>query len=264
MAKDKRIAELPGISSSAMVALSRLGLLTCSDLLNAEFDQVAVVLDDFNEATRLLREARKFADTKKERNAPSQSTPSPLANGNAQVAQRTPMRVGTSAPSGGKMNKAHSSGANVVGKALTMAATKIDEAGEWRSDLQRRLGAVQVLLEHEGTPLEVAGALLLQPAESGELGRDGVNLGDELDQLIEECISLRAVPLLPSGRMPRYYLEMAKSVSLTARRVCAAVLLSGGESQDRAALLGEALLAGEQDELVEKVDRFIDAARRAA
>src|SRR6266850_1617246 len=62
MAKDKRVGELPGITASATEGLNRIGVVTLLDLLAADFDRVAYIVDDYNEAARLLREAKKIAD----------------------------------------------------------------------------------------------------------------------------------------------------------------------------------------------------------
>ena len=51
MAKDKhRIGEIAGISPAAVVGLNRIGIVTIHDLLHAEFDRVAYIVDDYNEA----------------------------------------------------------------------------------------------------------------------------------------------------------------------------------------------------------------------
>ncbi len=261
MAKDKRIADLPGISQAAIVALSRIGLLTATDLVNADFDRIAVVLEDFNEADRLVREARKTADLRKGKEAPT--TPGPLSSVSVPT-PRTAVRVGTSGAGSRNQKNQSAASASVVGNALTLAATSMHEGADWRATLLRRMESARFILEYDGSANEVAAVLLLEAAESEALG-DEARLGPELDSLLEECISLRAVPTLPSGRPPRYYLEMAAKASLAARRVCAADLLSGGMAEsDRLPLLIEALLEGEGDELVARLTETPDGRRKAA
>lgn len=51
------ISELPGIPSSAVVGLNRVGIVTIQDLLDAEFDHVAYVLDSYDDAERIVRTA---------------------------------------------------------------------------------------------------------------------------------------------------------------------------------------------------------------
>src|SRR5215475_13595847 len=81
MAKDKKITELPGISPAAVMGLNRSGIVTVNDLVLAEFDKVAYLLEDYNEAARLLKEARKMVDSKRGRNSSEaqQATPQPPA-----------------------------------------------------------------------------------------------------------------------------------------------------------------------------------------
>src|SRR5690554_5255454 len=80
MAKDKRISELPGISAGASVGLNRAGIVSLQDLLAAEFDRVAYVVDDYNEAARLVKEARKMLEGRRGvRNAVESLVPSPLS-----------------------------------------------------------------------------------------------------------------------------------------------------------------------------------------
>lgn len=263
MGKDKRIADFPGISQANVVALSRIGLLTATDLLNADYERLAVVLDDFDEAARLVREARKAGDVRKAKEA-TPPPPVPLASHPASApAQRSTIRIGTSG-SGSRTKNQSAAGAGVVGQALTLAATGIQDGPDWRASLSRQLHAVRLLLDNEGTPQEISAALLLDAIESST-GSDAGRLGAELEALLEECIALRAVPALPSGKLPRYYLEMAAKATLSARRVCAAALLASGLNRpDRAELLAEALLAGESDPIVNSLGGPMETVRDAA
>src|SRR4051812_4454455 len=59
MAKDKGIGELSGIAPAAVVGLTGAGIVSAGDLVAADFDRVAYIVDDYNEAARLVREAAK-------------------------------------------------------------------------------------------------------------------------------------------------------------------------------------------------------------
>jgi hypothetical protein len=258
MPKDKRISELPGISPAAVVALNRMGLLTVSDLVNADYDRVAVVLEDFNEASRLIKEARLVADTRKVKDAPGGSTPAPLAHGNTPTSHRAAIRTAPSAKPA-----APAKSVSPMNAALASVASDFS-APDWRETLMRRFDAVSFLLGHNASPTEVAASLTLEAAEAGEVS---VNLTAEVENLLEECIALRTVPVLPSGKLPRYYLDMASRSSLAARRVCAAALLAclrAGGRVERADLLAEALTSGEQDPLIDELGEFFSPKRAAA
>jgi hypothetical protein len=75
------------------------------------------------------------------------------------------------------------------------------------------------------------------------------------------------VPLLPSGKLPRYYIDMAKAASGAARRVCAAYLLESdrrGQAEWHARMLVQGLTAGEPEELVTLAQRTVQPVAREA
>src|ERR1043165_6442236 len=77
MAKDKKINDLPGISQAALMGLNRSGIVTVNDLVAAEFDKVAYLLEDDNEAARLLKEARRMVEQQGSRKSRSQQDSAP-------------------------------------------------------------------------------------------------------------------------------------------------------------------------------------------
>src|SRR5262249_22320452 len=103
-----------------------------------------------------------------------------------------------------------------------------DAAAEGRATLARRLSAAAMLIDDGGPQREAMACALLESAEGGNMGPDDLSAryGPGIGDLIEECTALRAVPMLPTGKAPRYYLDMARSASREARRVCAAHLLA--------------------------------------
>jgi hypothetical protein len=291
MAREKKVSELPGISQTAVVGLNRMGVLTAAELMAADFERVAYVLEDYNEAARLVREARKAVDGKRVRSGdPGPMPPAPLASGIVTPPAKPAMKVSEwarSVAAGAPTGKANrpgghpgpasaAAGSAVVGTALAMAAESAmgDEGDGWRVVLRRRLSAVTTLLDHRGTEAEVAAALLLEAIEEGEVGAEmggeaTSKMGAEVERILEECISLRTVPVLPNGKIPRYYLEMARNAGLPSRRVCAACLLAAFEHEPSApgpelTRLGEALLAGPGDELLRKLEALLEGMKRAA
>jgi hypothetical protein len=274
--KDKKISELPNIAQGAVVALNRIGILTASDLIGAEFDRVAYVVEDFNEATRLVREARKFVDGRRKA-ADTPTAPGPQASGNPAVAASAPAHPQNAPsknpqrPSTGKPSQAPPMKTSPVGTALAIAAaTSAEESDDWRVTLRRRLGAVTMLLDHRGSEDEVAAALLLESVEAGEVSTETTSqMGAAIERLLEECLSLRAVPVLPSGKLPRYYLEMAKEAGLPARRICASYIMAALEFEPEAPgpellRVAEALLAGSTDDLLKQLGTLMEGMHRAA
>jgi hypothetical protein len=289
--KDRKISELPGIAQGAVVALNRIGILTAADLVGADFDRVAYVVEDFDEATRLTREARKAVDGRRKA-ADTPTAPGPIASGNATpqsgkpamkvsewartVAASTPAPSSRPAPRPGSAKPPHAApnpaNTSAVGTALAIAAatSTSDESDDWRITLRRRLGAVSMLLDHHGSEDEVAAALLLESVEGGEVATETTGaMGPSIERLLEECLSLRAVPVLPSGKLPRYYLEMAKESGLPARRICASYIMAALEHEPEApgpelAKVAEALLAGSSDDLLKKLGALMEGMHRAA
>jgi hypothetical protein len=263
MAKDKRLAQLPGISAAAVVALERLGLLNCSDLMNADFERVAYVLDDYNEATRLVREARRICGGSGSKESGDPLPPGPLG---ATVATRMPrtMQKGAApaaAPTGEIMDLSHAIGA--LGMGLGGAQDQ--------STLRRRLSAMLAILEHDGSEAELLATALLDAVESGllEIAEVSQRFGKPTARLLEQCMTLRAVPVLPSGKLPPMYITNARNAPLEVRRVCAAHLAALADSEEcpegtYMRLHLEALQAGGDDELVDAAASLVNPKRRAA
>lgn len=271
MAKDKRIGEISGISAAAVVGLNRVGIVSVHDLLAADFDRVAYIVDDYNEAARLVREARKLAhgeaapSKRGAKHAPESLVPAPLTS----VAAPSPMNRTTRSSMSAPSPSPHGPEAT-ISAALSLAAKGLTLSGSaaagGRAVLGRRLNVAGLLLEHGAGEAEVAAGLLLDPAESGAVSGEEISsrLGAAVEHLLEECAGLRAVPMLPTGKLPRYYLEMAKAASRESRRVCAAHLLVSRSDGRGAQLLAEALSAGGPDELVAEARAAVDEGARAA
>jgi hypothetical protein len=287
MAKDKRIGDLPGITPAAVVGLNRAGIVTLHDLLGAEFDRVAYVVDDYNEAARLVKEARKQTDGgRRHKHAPEPLVPGPLSHNPPPSTTRhhtraaaQPLSFMAEPPSGAPSSaESHPAGEGLLSSAMALALRGVILSGpadaESRAALARRFEACALLLSHRAGEAELAAAALVEAAEAGLITAEDVDAqcGHPLEALLEECGSLRAVPVLPSGKPPKYYLEMARSASVESRRVCAALLivalragrgaLPGGDWY--AALLAEALEAGGPDELVAAARAAVDGMSRAA
>ena len=285
MAKDKRIGELPGISAAAAEGLSRIGVVTIQELLAAEFDRVAYVVDDYNEAARLLREAKKLAEAggsrRSTRNSqPEPHVPSPLSPTPAPTTTRTHhLRAGTQPhPQQPSQPSAAGAGSAALAQAMAALAHSLSLTGEDatrnRAVLARRMSATAVVVDDGGSESELMACALLEAVEAGSMAAEDLarRFGQTVAELVEECTALRAVPMLPTGKPPRYYLEMARTATREARRVCAAHLLATLEDGPAslpggawyAQLLLEGLEAAGPDELVAAARASLDGAKREA
>jgi len=317
MAKDKKINEIPGIGSAAIVQLTRIGVVTVQDLLHADFDRVAYVIEDYKEASRLVNEANKMVS---KRGTKAPTTPKPGdASGVEHVVSPKPVVMAEPEPSKSKpeaipaahrhkggapskpsegsranetrreskpeaqpvANSAESASARAtltgaespLALALSLLARGVSLADrsdfESRLALARRLAVADLLLRYGASELELIAALLTEPVEAGTVSPQEAlpRFGGEAWRVVEQATALRSVPLLPSGRTPPYYLEMARSVSREARRVCAAFLTqslasgtTSGANLFHARLLVEALRAGGPDDLVELASASLEHA----
>jgi hypothetical protein len=307
MAKDKKISELPEITQAAVMGLSRSGIVTINDLVAAEFDKVAYLLEDYNEARRLVTEAHRLVEQQQQQSqggggggggrrsrnqnaapqAPAQpppQIPGPLgqkivgdqpepslpraALDPTRFARPQLLRIPPPPPTDSPLQHAMA----IATRGLTLS----DNGGhdESRAALAKRLSVAGLLLRYGASGNDVIAALVLEPAEAGAVSADEVasRFGPKVERTLEECASLRAVPMLPSGKLPRYYLDMARSSPLSARRVCAAFLPyltegphgSGVSAQAYARLLCEALEAGGHDELIAACRAAMETGVRAA
>lgn len=300
MAKDKKISELPEISPAAVMGLNRSGIVTVNDLVAADFDKVAYLLEDYNEARRLVTEAHKMVENQQQaggrrsRNQPAASQPAPQIPGplsqkivseppappepsQAPPTPRAPLdptrfarpqllRIPPPPPNDTPLQLAMA----IATRGLTLS----DNGGhdESRAALAKRLSVAGLLLRYGACGSDVIAALILESAESGVVSADEVasRFGPKVERTLEECASLRAVPMLPSGKLPRYYLDMARSAPVSARRVCAAFLPylnegpNGVSASAYARLLCEALEAGGHDELIAACRAAMETGVRAA
>lgn len=277
MSKDKRIDELPGITPSAVVGLTRDGVVTVADLLAADFDRVAYLVDDYNEASRLMKEAAKEVPgsmphlpkrSRSHAEGPGVSTPvvrSPLKSASGAARSAAVPAATAPRPKDDPRETILSAALDMAVRGLSLGPTDTQP----RATLKRRLSAACLLLEHGADEPQLAAAMLLEPAEAGAIKSEEISrrFGAPVERLLDECASLRAVPMLPSGKLPRYYLEMAGAASLSSRRICAAYLLSSerrAASAWHARLLSEGLSAGEADDLITLARKSVERLDRSA
>ena len=369
--RDSFITEMPGISQAGVVALHKLGINRIADLLEADYERVAVVLDDFNEATRLLREARRLIAADEPASAPTpaplpmrkvvaasppphtpapQPPPAPVMpaapapNRKLGTRHRAPLRPQSAAPRppeaappappsaapvprpapahiarpvapSGPRPSAPTASAQIpqppgplssqpeprayapaapaarttrpdeqaVSNALSQAARGLQFTADATADrltLARRLQAAATLLGQGAAHDDVVAALILESVEQGTVPAASVarTFGERAAALVDECGTLRAVPVSPLGKLPKYYLEMAGRSSLSSRRICAVHQLAHLSFSDTTAeadgdsrgalwysrMLLQALEAGGSDPVILSLRAALDSAERIA
>lgn len=222
------VAQLPGISAAFAVALNRVGIISIADLLAADFDRIAYIVDSYDHAETLVREAMAFA----KKHAP----PLPRASGSEAYGV-----AGSGAlPAAGPVGRGAS-----VAEAIAEAC-RVEEVGEApgaglsrlarRLDLAARMG--------EATPSVLAAAILHDVAERPDWparrGEYGARFGVDFVQAVEQCASLRIVPLSPAGGPGRSYMGLMESCTRSARLICAGVTLAAiGEALEGVLRRGE-------------------------
>jgi len=272
------ISEIPGISSSAVVQLNRMGITTIADLLAADYEQVAVLMDCFDDAAKVIKEAKKMVEPEPKpagRTSRGHAGESKGAPDLKPPAHTRPATVGYPAPRASSKASSADSASTVWISHLERAfhlTTQADSTGESpRAVAARRLGVASRVLASPGADCEAVVAVLIESLEAGSITPDVLvkEFGAEVARVADEAMAIRAVPVSPSGKLPKYYLEMAAKASNAARRVCAGFQLwwldqpasnAPGASPWYAKLVMEALEQGEPDPVV---SAFADRLRRA-
>jgi hypothetical protein len=219
------IAELAGVGQPAVMCQNRVGVNTVGDLLRANPDEVAYLLDSYEEAERVLRAARKHVaeaglDPASEASAPD---PSPTPSFRYVAAEEAP------APAPTEDEAAQPPALHSLGAALSLVTAQVGESGLGLG-LCERLSAVALVLEHGGSPEQAAAAALhdavLNPGWSMNAAEAREKFGDEVGDIVNDCARIQGVPLSPMGRPQAVYVEMVERVSPGARRVAAAQALA--------------------------------------
>ncbi len=255
--KQRPIGEIAGISSSAVVQLNRAGINTIADLLAADYEQVAVLMDCFDDAAKVIKEAKRVLEHEEQaarEEAQARPAVRPIRVPRAMPAPaHAPTPIDSPhamSPRSARvlMNPSHAASARITSgngatqaespapqsfdapimDALSMGLTLAAPAGEpHRATIGRRLSVVSRLLASQGSDAEPVAAVLLEAVEAGAIPMDRVikAFGPEAARVLDEAMAIRAVPVSPSGKLPQYYLDMAAKASTPARRVCAAFQL---------------------------------------
>lgn len=258
--KQRPIGEIAGITSSAVVQLNRAGINTIADLLAADYEQVAVLMDCFDDAAKVIKEAKRMIE-QDDRAARAEAESRPAVRP-ARVPRHTPAHASHAdslaashatnphamSPRSARvlMNPSHAAGARIDGpaatdaapatrafespimEALSMGLTQGAPANEpHRATIGRRLSVASRLLASPGSDAEPIAAVLLEAVEAGAIPMERAikAFGPEVARVLDEAMAIRAVPVSPSGRLPQYYMDMAAKASTPARRVCAAFQL---------------------------------------
>lgn len=218
------IAELAGVGQPAVMCLNRVGINTVADLLRANPDEVAYLLDSYEEADRVIRAAKKHAADSAEAGAeesPAIEQAPPPPSFRYVAADQSP------APASAEPSEAPE--LSGLGSALSLVASTVGECGPGLG-LCERLSAVALVLEHGGSADEAIAASLhdavLSPGWSMNAADADARFGDRVGTLVSECARIQGVPLSPMGRPQAVYVEMVARLSPEARRVCAAQALA--------------------------------------
>lgn len=195
------IAELEGATPAAVVALSRAGITSIDDLLRAEQDQVAYLVESFDLAERMCRAARKHVG-----------------------ARADPKRPGPE-----QRVKSNETDAPLLACAMALALRDAKPGGdEWRFS-SVRLMATRLVIDDGGSETEACAATLAEQCLGGQTAdRREIEqvCGEGVANLADEASMLLSVPVSPSGRAGAAYTRAVDEATDRARRVAAAVAFS--------------------------------------
>jgi hypothetical protein len=245
------ITELKGISPAAVVSLNRIGIVTLQDLLEADFDRIAYLLDSYDEAESLIRHAMSAVGgmpSRRTRPRPQETLEEPPEPQRIEPAHVEPARIGSRAGSPAERRPATpptppahvpptarapapvGTGTDLsrLGAALAAAirahASEIED-GLCLPRLMHRLGAASLAMEHGADEDHAIAAMLYAEADADSpdplvhIRRD---FGEPVAEIIERVAELRVVPMSPSGSPPPAYLAAVRASSPAVRTVLTA------------------------------------------
>ena len=188
------VSEMHGVSQSAAVALSRIGVSTVGDLLKADFHEVAYALDSYDDAEMLLRTAMKRARV----SAQGETQETPVTE---------PENYG-----------------DLVGPALSAIWDVISEGrtcAQAFDELIRRIGQARIVAELDEEGAATAAALVCD-----EDGNPIEGTPDEIGDLIHAAEKLLTVSMSPGGGGRHAHSERVTTSSATVRLLVAARAMS--------------------------------------
>lgn len=191
------ISEMQGISQSAVVALTRIGVSTIGDLLKADFHEVAYALDSYDDAETLLRTAMKRAKVSAEKSAP---------------------------PKESDVTEDHQAFGDLVGPALSAVWDVISEGrtcAQAFDELIRRIGQARLVAELDEEGAATAAALVCDEAGNPIDGTPG-----EIVDLIGAAEDLLVVSMTPGGAGRQAHADRVSGASATVRLLVSARALS--------------------------------------
>lgn len=230
-----RLDAIEGLSQQWALALERTGVSTIGDVLAADPDTLAYMLDGYENAEQVVKLVRAHAkylearlESRNER-AGSGATAPPASSPQTGTQSRTSTPASSpktcSDPRAGTPSDAHTDlhfGA-VLG-ALALASVQ-EQKHQWLC----RLDAMRALIDHGGSEAQVAALLALDPCTPaseeirGHVEREG---GAYMKQLLEQCERVLAVAIGPDGSVASGHARRVAQASTDARRVCTVLALA--------------------------------------
>jgi len=211
------IGELKGISDSAVLALTRNGVVTVEDLLRRDIDQIAYLVDSMETARRLFDAAERVCRPPAVA-PPKDPEPGPERDAESQESQDA--SASDEQPARPK---------SLLGETLSfigeLGRSTLD-GGTTGLSAEQRLHTLGLVSEGGGGDVECIASLLqgaiVEPhaAADPDLARE--RFGEKVGDLLDECIMVLSVPVTPVGRPQKAYVEMVARSTGGAKLVCTA------------------------------------------
>ena len=255
------LSTLKVTTPSMVVSLSRNGIVTVHDVLTRPLDEVAYLLDSYDEAEALIVAAQEFLEGRgQDSSGQKKQTPGkpvakapfprvesrsdnraeqrtePRAPAPVRPIARTPRRPrkhSNQAPAGARKPEMNQS-TNPFADAVSMAMAASGPVATSCSEKSHRLTTAAIVLSCSGEEAIAIASVIVEPIhlEIEPMDRSEVRdrFGNEAAEVLEEVDALMSVPMTPSGRPSPAYKRTVEGASEGALVVAGAHALTAARA----------------------------------
>ncbi|MFG0286504.1 MAG: hypothetical protein ACF8R7_18980 [Phycisphaerales bacterium JB039] len=234
------LSSLKVTTPSMVVSLSRNGIVSVHDVLTRPLDEVAYLLDSYDEAEALIVAAQEFLEGRGQDSGSKAPTPKPTpkeprpenrAPAPVRPIARTPRRPRKEA---GPRNPDMNQSTNPFADAISMVMAASGPVATSASEKAHRLTTAAIVLTCSGEEAMAIASVIVEPIhlEIEPMDRQQVRerFGDGAANLLDEVDALMSVPMTPSGRPSPAYKRTVEEASEGALVVAGAHALTAARA----------------------------------
>ncbi|MCA9277827.1 MAG: hypothetical protein KDA34_01870 [Phycisphaerales bacterium] len=234
-----RLDAIEGFSQQWAVALGRTGICTVSDVLAADPDTLAYMLDGYEnaeQAIKLVKAHAKYLQTRLEsrnetpyepRHAGASIRPAAVSSQHKSTTSEAASHPADARKEKRMQTLSHTS--NELNFAGVLGALAVSSVQEQKQQWLCRLDAMRLLVEHGGSEAQIGALLALDPftpADESLRAKVEAEGGSYMKQLLEQCERVLAISIGPDGSVASGHSRRVAQAPGDARRVCAVLALA--------------------------------------